>query len=113
MNECESLLISLKETNKNSLYLLEQKKHELNTVQSELQTLKYEQSATATKVCLLREGLGYYNFCLFSWKDMKKLIKNVNDIFLYLNVQLMNINVYYVNVKKNLNKLKMNLNIMS
>jgi hypothetical protein len=25
---------------------------------------------------------------------------------------LMNINVYYVNVKKNLNKLKMNLNIM-
>jgi hypothetical protein len=40
----------LKETNKNSLYQLEQKKLELNAAQSEIQTLKYEQTSTVSKV---------------------------------------------------------------
>jgi predicted RNase H-like nuclease (RuvC/YqgF family) len=50
INECETLLISMKEVNKNSLYQLEQKKLELNAVQTEIQTLKYEQSSTVSKV---------------------------------------------------------------
>ncbi len=50
INECETLLITLKETNKNSLYQLEQKKLELNAAQSEIQTLKYEQTSTVSKV---------------------------------------------------------------
>jgi len=33
------------------LYSLEQKKLELNAAQSEIQTLKYEQTSTASKVC--------------------------------------------------------------
>ncbi|CAF0728780.1 unnamed protein product [Adineta steineri] len=49
INECESLLISLKEANKNSLSLLEQKKTELNAAQSELQAFKYQQAATTSK----------------------------------------------------------------
>ncbi|CAF3647727.1 unnamed protein product [Rotaria sp. Silwood1] len=48
-NEYESLLISLKEANNNSLHLLEQREAELNTAQSELQTLKYEQSVIISK----------------------------------------------------------------
>ncbi len=51
INECETLLISLKEANKNSLYQLEQKKHELNAAQKEIETLKYEQNSTISKVC--------------------------------------------------------------
>ncbi|CAF4784013.1 unnamed protein product, partial [Rotaria sp. Silwood1] len=49
INECESLLISLKEANKDSLFLLEQKKAELNMSQSEIQSLKYDQSTTSAK----------------------------------------------------------------
>ncbi|CAF5109189.1 unnamed protein product, partial [Rotaria sp. Silwood1] len=49
-NEYESLLISLKEANNNSLHLLEQREAELNTAQSELQTLKYEQSVISSKL---------------------------------------------------------------
>ncbi|CAF0725433.1 unnamed protein product [Rotaria sordida] len=49
INECESLLVSLKDVNKDSLCLLEQKKAELNMTQSEIQSLKYEQSTTATE----------------------------------------------------------------
>ncbi|CAF4867569.1 unnamed protein product, partial [Rotaria sp. Silwood2] len=48
-NEYESLLISLKEANQNSLHLLEKRETELNTTQSEIQTLKYEQSAIISK----------------------------------------------------------------
>ncbi len=51
----------MNEANKNSLYLLEQKKIELDTAQSEIETLKYEQSSTNSKVrfeksrrCLIR-----------------------------------------------------------
>ncbi|CAF4067543.1 unnamed protein product, partial [Rotaria sordida] len=54
-NEYESLLISLKEANKNSLHLLEQREAELNTVQSDLQTIKYEQSITIAKLQKLEE----------------------------------------------------------
>ncbi len=50
INECESLLISLKDANKDSLCLLEQKKLELNMIQSQIQSLKYEQSITNSKV---------------------------------------------------------------
>ncbi|CAF4150962.1 unnamed protein product, partial [Rotaria sp. Silwood2] len=49
INECESLLGSLKDANKDSLFLLEQKKAELNMTQSEIQSLKYEQSTTNAK----------------------------------------------------------------
>ncbi|CAF0922423.1 unnamed protein product [Adineta ricciae] len=49
INECELLLISLKEANKNTLGLVEQKKNELNATQSEIQALKYQQTATASK----------------------------------------------------------------
>ncbi|CAF3274872.1 unnamed protein product [Rotaria sp. Silwood2] len=49
-NEYESLLISLKEANQNSLHLLEKRETELNTTQSEIQTLKYEQSAIISKL---------------------------------------------------------------
>ncbi len=37
---------------------------------------------------------------LFSWRSLKKLIKNLNDIYVCLNDQLKNINVEYENVKK-------------
>ena len=40
----------MKDANKDSLCLLEKKKIELNMAQSETQTLRYEQSATASKV---------------------------------------------------------------
>ena len=50
INECESLLISLKDANRDSLSLLEQKKGELNLAQIQLQSLKYEQSVMESKV---------------------------------------------------------------
>ena len=51
LSECEKMIISLKETNKNKEYLLEQKKSELNSLQTNFQTLTYEQTATVAKVC--------------------------------------------------------------
>ncbi|CAF3693774.1 unnamed protein product [Adineta steineri] len=50
INECESLLISLTETNNNSLHSLEHKTSELNTARTEIQTLKYEQTSTVSKL---------------------------------------------------------------
>jgi hypothetical protein len=50
INECESLLISLKGANSDSLCLLEKKKIELNMLQSQIQSLKYEQSVIISKV---------------------------------------------------------------
>lgn len=44
------LLVSLRETNQNSLHLLEQKKIELNAAQSEIQALHHEQTSTLSKV---------------------------------------------------------------
>jgi len=44
------MLISLRETNKTKEVLLEQKKAELNSLQSELQTMNYEQTTMNTKV---------------------------------------------------------------
>lgn len=52
INECESLLISLKDANKESIGFVEQKKAELNFAQTQIQTLKYEQSVIIAKVCL-------------------------------------------------------------
>jgi hypothetical protein len=47
----------LNEANKNSLYLLEQKKIELDAAQSEIETLKYEQSSTNSKVRFEKKSL--------------------------------------------------------
>ena len=44
------MLRSLKDANRDSLGLLEQKKMDLNMAQSEIQTLKYEQSVIISKV---------------------------------------------------------------
>ncbi|CAF1429218.1 unnamed protein product, partial [Adineta ricciae] len=45
IHECESLLISLSGSNKNSLLLLEEKTQELDTARSEMQSLKHEHSS--------------------------------------------------------------------
>ena len=50
INECESLLRSLKDANRETVSLLEQKKTELNLTNSEIQSLKYENSAIIAKV---------------------------------------------------------------
>ncbi|CAF4279111.1 unnamed protein product, partial [Rotaria magnacalcarata] len=50
INECESLIISLKDANRDSLSVSEQKRAELNMAQTEIQSLKYEQSITTAKV---------------------------------------------------------------
>ncbi|CAM2700904.1 unnamed protein product [Rotaria socialis] len=49
INECESLIISLKDANRDALSVLEQKKSELNMAQTDIQSLKYEQSITTSK----------------------------------------------------------------
>jgi hypothetical protein len=58
------------------LHSLEQKKLELNAAQSEIQTLKYEQTSTASKVCFYDQKKKNFPFTIKSFYLVRKIRRN-------------------------------------